>query len=171
MSLKSNYPFLAVILVVLQLVICNYIDFGPYVVVSLLPAVVLFMPLRFNSITDMLFAFAMALAVDLLADGVLGLNVAALLPAAYCRRPLIRAMFGEDMLSRESQMSLKKNGHIKVISAVVILDALFLLIYIFFDGAVERPAGFFFARFFASLGANIFTAPFLALSLSDKSND
>lgn len=167
MSIRNNYPLFAAIMVLLQAVICNYVYLGPYVTISILPAVILFMPLKYNEITDMLIAFVIALAVDWLADGVLGLNAAALLPVGFSRRFAIKLFFGADTVTRQERFSIRKNGAAKVMTAIVTVTALFLLVYIILDGAGARPFSFNVARFFASLGASIVMAPLLAYTFSE----
>lgn len=167
MSMKKHFPIFAIILLVLQVVICNYVYLGPYIYISLLPAVILFLPLESNRISDMLIAFALGIAVDWLADGVLGLNVAALLPIGFFRRPLLAAFIGNDTINRKEEISIKKNGFAKIYTPLMIVNALFLLIYIVLDVAGARSFGFIAARFSASLGVSALIAPLLAYTLSE----
>ena len=90
-------------------------------------------------------------SVCLLAEGLLGLNVAALLPVAFCRRGLIRIFLGEDLISRKDGFSIRKNGLGKVSFAQITASAIFLAIYILLDGAGTRPFWFCASKFFASL--------------------
>ena len=64
-----------ILLLIIQLLLCNYFMLSPYVMLTLLPAMVLSIPLRYATPQVLLIAFVTALAVDFLADGVPGLNV------------------------------------------------------------------------------------------------
>jgi hypothetical protein len=86
----------------------------------------------------MLIAFASGLAVDWLAEGVIGLNAAALVPVALLRKSLIRIYFGEDLITRKDSFSLRKYGIAKVSAALFSALAVFLIIYIVLDGAGTR---------------------------------
>jgi len=70
------------IIVIAQMLICNYLHLSHYVTVSILPVAILCLPSRVESIPAMLIAFATGLAVDLLSDGLTGLNTLALVPVA-----------------------------------------------------------------------------------------
>lgn len=167
MNLKGYYPVFSLIMILIQTVICNYVYLGPYVTVSILPAVILFMPLKFNEISDMLIAFVIGMAIDWLSDGVLGLNAAALVAVGYSRRGIIRMFFGNDTVTREESFTIRKNGAMKVISAIALVNVIFLLVYILLDGAGTRSFGFSAARFASSLGVSIVLAPLLAFTLSN----
>ena len=77
----------------------------------------------------------------------------ALLPVAYLRIPLIKLIFGEDLLSRGEDFTVRKNGIGKVTLAIILVQALFLLLYIWADGAGTRPFWFNALRFGLSLAA------------------
>jgi hypothetical protein len=99
----------------------------------------------------MIIAFGCGFATDLLSEGLLGLNTAALLPAAFCRRGIIRIFFGDDLIVRKDCFSIRKNGLAKVSFAQLSTCAIFLATYILLDGAGTRPFWFCVSKFFASL--------------------
>ena len=87
-----------ILLVIVQMVICNYFQFSPYFVISILPAMVLCIPLTISTNLCMLLAFITGLSVDWLAEGLIGINASALIPVAYARKTLIRVFLGEDLI-------------------------------------------------------------------------
>ena len=101
----------------------------------------------------MIIAFATGLVVDLLAEGMLGLNTLALVPVAYARKGIIRLVFGDELFARNEDFSVRKNGFGKVAVAIFIAQALFLLVYIWADSAGTRPFSFNAIRFGVSLAA------------------
>lgn len=141
------------ILIVAQLVISNYFNLSPYIMLTILPVMVLCLPTKIDTVVSMFIAFATGLVIDLFSEGVIGINILALIPVAFCRKTIIRFIFGEEMISRNDTFSIKRNGLGKVVSAVVIPQSLFLLIYLIADGAAIRTFFFFMGRFFASLAA------------------
>ena len=142
-----------VLLVIAQLLLTNYLRVSPYLVFTILPALVLCISIRVGCVGAMLIAFATGLTVDFLSEGVIGLNTLALLPVAFIRMPLIRLIFGEDLISRKEDFTVRKNGIGKVTLAILLVQALFLLLYIWADGAGTRPFWFNALRFGASLAA------------------
>lgn len=150
---RSNFFLVYLLLVVAQILICNYFHLTPYVTLSLLPVMVLCLPTRVSTLGALFIAFATGLSVDFLAEGLLGLNTLALLPVAFLRIPLIKLIFGEDLLSRGEDFTVRKNGIGKVTLAVILVETLFLLLYIWADGAGTRPFWFNALRFGLSLAA------------------
>jgi hypothetical protein len=146
MRTGQNFGLLYFLLMVCQVLLCNYFQFTPYAMLTLLPAMILCVPLTVSTIGCMFLALASGLAVDWLAEGVVGLNASALIPVALLRKPLIRLYFGEDLITRKDSFSLRKYGLTKVSAAVITSLAVFLVIYIFLDGAGTKPLWFNLTR-------------------------
>ena len=80
---RSNFFLVYLLLVVAQILICNYFHLTPYVTLSLLPVMVLCLPVRVSTLGALFIAFATGMSVDFLAEGLPGLNTLALLPVGY----------------------------------------------------------------------------------------
>ena len=150
---KNTFFLVYLLLTVVQMLICNYFHLTPYVMLSILPVMVLCIPLRVPTWVTMVIAFATGFVVDLLSEGILGLNVLALVPVAFVRKEMIRLIFGDELFARKEDFSVRKNGFGKVALAVFLVQALFLLIYIWADGAGTRTLAFNAIRFGVSLAA------------------
>lgn len=155
-----------ILLLLAQLLLSNYFRFTPYVMLTILPVMVLSISTRVNRIAAMIIAFATGLVVDLLSEGLLGLNSLALVPVAFSRDFVIRLLFGRELFSRKEDFSVQSHGWGKVALAIFLAQALFLVVYIWADGAGMRPLWFNAARFGASLVAgflvSLLTLPVLA---------
>lgn len=162
---KSYTALVYILLVVVQILLCNYFHVTPYITLSILPVMILCLPLKFSTITAMLIAFATGLSVDFLAEGLIGINALALVPVAYVRKSLIGFVFGKDLISRGEDFSIRKNGLGEVSMAILLVQSLFLIIYIAADGAGTRPFWFNAARFGASLAAGYLVALLLVDTL------
>lgn len=154
MKTSQNFTLIYVLMAVCQIFLGNYANLGPFVILTMLPAMILCLPSGMSTPVGMGVAFALGLATDYLSDGLLGLNIAALLPVALCRRGVIRLFLGEDIIVRKDNFSIRKNGIAKVSFSLLTLTAIFLAVYIFLDGAGTRPLWFCISRFFASLACN-----------------
>ena len=102
----------------------------------------------------MLLAFISGLAVDWMAEGVIGLNVAALLPVALMRNSIIKIFMGEDLITRGDRFSFRKNGFGKIAVSLLVVLSIYLALYVILDGAGTRPTWFNFTRFGVSLICN-----------------
>ncbi len=140
-----------ILLLIAQLIISNYFRFTPFVMLSILPVMILSVPIRVNRFALLLVAFASGLLVDWLSEGVLGLNALALVPVAYARNSVLRVVFGNELLARKENYTVKSNGLASVTMAIVMVQALFLILYIWVDSAGTRTSLFNFGRFLASL--------------------
>ena len=150
-----NFRTLYILLLVCQIILCNYSCLGPYVMLSILPAMVACIPLSTGTPLCMFIAFASGLAIDWLSEGLIGLNAAAILPAALLRKPVISMFIGEDLIVRKENFSIRKNGFSKVFFTILAATAIFTGIYVFLDGAGTRPFWFSLTRFAASLACNL----------------
>lgn len=155
MRTGQNFTILYILLLICQVVICNYANLGPYVMLSALPAMVICIPLSYSTPVCMLAAFASGLAVDWLSEGLIGINAAALVPVALFRKTFIRIFLGEDIINRKDSFSFRRNGAGKISITMAAAMTVFLIIYIFLDGAGTRPFWFCAARFGASLAVNM----------------
>lgn len=154
---RTDTKFVAtwLFLVLVQIVICDCMFLGPLVTVTLLPVLVIFLPLYARTETTMIIAFAAGFAVDWLSDGVLGLNMASLVPVVLLQKPLVRLFIGEDTVVRTEALSSKKSGTTRLFALSTISTAIFLLLYVALDGAGERTFGFCTLRFACSLAASL----------------
>lgn len=154
MKAGQNFGLLYFLLVIGQIILCNYAQLGPYVILTMLPAMVLCIPANVNTISSMIIAFISGLSVDWLSEGIIGLNAAALVPVAFARRSLIKIFLGEDLITRGEKFSYRKQGFAKVSMAHATCLAIFLGLYIFLDGAGTRPTWFCLSRFGISFACN-----------------
>lgn len=160
----------AAILLIAQTIIWNYFNLSQFVLLTFLPAMILCLPVRIGTVRALLLSFLMGFAVDFFASGVLGLTCAALLPVALCRRFIITIVYGEEMFARGENISFRRQGPFKMNLAVVIATAIFLIVYIWIDGAGMRPFWFNLVRFLSSLAVSSLCSLFIASLLTEDNN-
>lgn len=163
-GMKNRFVLTYVLLVIAQMLLCNYLHFTPYIMLTILPIMVFCIPTRVSVFWTLIIAFVTGLAVDYFAEGIIGLNAAALLPVAILRRPLIEAIFGPEPFEQEENITVKKYGLAKVSLAIFIITAIFLLIYNIADCAGTRPFIFILAKVCLSLLAS-YILSLLAINL------
>lgn len=150
----NNFKLLYCLMLICQIVLCNFSPFGPYITMTLLPAMILCLPMNISTISCMLIAFGSGLAVDWLSEGLIGINAASLVPVALARKPIVRIFFGEDLITRGDSFSFNKFGTAKISAALMSSIAIFLLFYVVLDGAGTRPMWFNLTYAGASLVCN-----------------
>jgi len=155
MKSTVNSWSLFIVFVALQMVMTNWFHVSQFVTLTILPAAIMCLPLSISTLVAMLIAFATGLSVDLLAEGVVGLNALALVPVAAMRKPLVSLIIGGDAVERAIDFNFRKNGFTKVTIVILIPLIIFLLIYIIADGAGVRPFWFNLGRFIASLACDL----------------
>ena len=72
MKMNQHFGILYILLLICQIILCNYSPLGPYIMLSILPAMILCVPLKIGVIGCMLIAFGSGLAVDWLSEGLIG---------------------------------------------------------------------------------------------------
>ena len=149
--MRQRYVFTYVVLLVIQVILSGLLNLSQYVVLSFLPVMILSLPITRSTPRVLLTAFITGLVVDFFTDGVLGLTVCALLPVAFARNALIRLVFGTELLSRQEDISIHKQGPAKVLLAILLATTLFFLIYIPVDCAGTRSGSFIALRTFLSV--------------------
>ena len=150
----QNFGLLFFLMVLGQMTLCNFAGFSPYITLTMLPAMIICVPLTVSTPLCLLLAFATGLSVDWLSEGLIGLNAASLVPVALMRKPLIRFFLGEDLITRSDSFSFRKNGIGKISLVLIVSLLIFLGIYVFLDGAGTRPAWFNLTRLGLALLCN-----------------
>ncbi len=151
MKVNHNFRTLFILLLICQIILCNYSNFGPYVMLSMLPAMILCIPLSVSTPLCMFIAFLSGLSVDWLSEGLIGLNASAIIPVALLRKSFIGIFIGGDLIARGESFSIRKNGFTKIFFAMIAATAVFLAVYVLLDGAGTKPFWFSLTRFGVSL--------------------
>ena len=139
-----------IILLVVQMFLCNYFQFTPIITLSILPALIVFLPLSVGAVASLIIAFAAGFAIDFFADGVIGLNIFALVAVAALRRPILRLVFGSELFSRGEEISIRRNGFLPVSLVIVFAEIVFFTLYTIADGAGTKSFFFNFGRIILS---------------------
>lgn len=124
-----------VVLAVVQIVLCNFLYLSRYAVLSILPVLILMLPLRYGNIVMMLIAFALGFVVDFFSTGTIGLTSAALLPVGLARNGVVAVLFGDELGPREGELSLNWFGIPKFALATLILCSLYFLVFVWIDAS------------------------------------
>lgn len=76
-------PLLFITIVCLvQIIVYKYLSVTPYLVICLLPGMLVYLAKEWSSLKSMIIAFLIGISIDVLADGIVGLNAASLVLTA-----------------------------------------------------------------------------------------
>lgn len=156
------------LLFLLQLVISDYVHLGPWITLCLLPLLILQIPRSRSPHMVMLIAFGLGLGLDILSDGVPGLNAFAAVLAAAPRKFFYRLLVNADRQDKTEVPLLRETGLLKYLKYLGVLTAIYLAAYTLVDCISVRPLGYIAAKFLISWVASTALCLLLALPIQNR---
>ena len=166
---KTGDIFFFVLLFLLQLVLSDYVHLGPWVYLCILPLLILCIPLSRSPQAVMLIAFALGLGLDILSDGVPGLNAFAAVLAAAPRKFFYRTLVNADRQDKTEVPKIREVGLPKYLKYLGVITALYLAAYIVVDCVSFRPPIFLLGKFLISWVASTALCLLLSLPFQNRS--
>lgn len=167
MRIKDFY-FKFILFLVAQIIVWVYFNFSQFLMIAILPAMILAIPVRHGTILSMIIAFFLGFLVDFLTSGMLGLTSLALVAVAFVRIPILRLAFGNELFSRGGNISTENSGYMKTFFGILLATLVFVLIYVWADGAGTRPFWFNAVKVLISLVASTLISIPVVNFLSDN---
>lgn len=168
MSNRTFFILFSVVVFILQLIICDALDFGPYVFVCFIPLLVITLPRDRKAPATMLIAFLLGLLLDLLSDGVPGLNAASAVLVAFFRDPLYRALINRDRQNKEVFATAKTAGGKKYLAYLASSVGIYMLAYVILDSFGLSPVVLSSIKFVASTVATTLVSFLASLAFLNK---
>ena len=166
---KTGDILFFVLLFILQLVISDYVHLGPWVTLTLIPLLIICIPLSRSPHAVLLIAFALGLGLDILSDGVPGLNAFAAVLAAAPRKFFYRILVNADRQDKTEVPKIREVGLLKYLKYLGVITALYLAAYILVDCVSFRPPLFLLGQFLISWVASTALCLLLSLPLQNRS--
>ena len=157
-----------ILLFLLQLVISDYVHLGPWITLCLLPLLILQIPRSRSPHVVMLIAFGLGLGLDILSDGVPGLNAFAAVLAAAPRKFFYRLLVNADRQDKTEVPLLRETGLLKYLKYLGVLTTIYLAAYTLVDCISVRPLGYIAAKFLISWVASTALCLLLALPIQNR---
>jgi len=129
----------ALVIIVVQCILDNYVDLSIYLRIVLVPYLILILPYGYRTISAMILAFFIGLAVDIFTTGVLGINAGALTAVAFIRQKMLHAIMDERNMERHDSPDLKVMGVGKGLFYIGVPYLLFFIISVLLDNFSIRP--------------------------------
>jgi len=156
--MKGNSLAFSILLVFVQVLLCGVLNLSPYFLLSLLPVLVLCLPLSMSVIQLMLISFGLGFLVDFLSTGNLGLISLSLVPVALLRNFILELVIGPGIIDRRETLSFKRIGAVKMTIVLAMAYSVYYLIFIWVDGAGMRTVLFNGLRFLISVVVSVLVA-------------
>ena len=157
-----------VLVFMLQVILTDYLHLGPYVYLCLIPFLILNIPFSRRPQLVLVAAFGIGLSLDLLADGVAGLNAAAAVAAAASRQLLYRSLVNRDRQDQTEVPVPAVIGMGKYLKYAVAVTLVYMTVYVLFDCVSYRPVGFILLKIVASTVLSTGLGLLLTLSLQNR---
>lgn len=142
-------------LLIIQIVLSGYVNVGPYIYLCCLPLIVIYLPLYQETSLSMLIAFGCGLLMDILCDGIVGLNAAAAVALAALRKPIFAAFFTKDNIERAVIPTIRETGVFRHVNFIFTSLMVFFLVYICLDSVGMESIQTTVLRLVLSCAANL----------------
>lgn len=110
MNQKINITILYFSFLLAQLLISNFADFGPMLFIAIYPLFIIVLPTSISLVSVLLWGFAMGFVVDILHNGVTGMNTAAAVMIAFLREPVLRLVIRKGELESQIRPGMLEMG-------------------------------------------------------------
>jgi rod shape-determining protein MreD len=150
---KLKYLFQFIILILLQVLILNHINFQGYINPYLYLAFIIFLPLRLKTQYVLIFSFLLGLSIDIFGNTG-GVHAGASVAIAYLRNFIVRLSFGINYdLNTIKLQSAKLNTQLSFILIMVLTHHLimFSLSYFSINYSIEILKNTIYSGIFSSL--------------------
>ncbi len=165
-----KYIVFGIIMLIAQILISDFVNIWPLLYITIFPLFVISIPLSVNRSLYMLIAFLYGLCIDIFADGVIGLNAAALVAMAYPRLFFAKLVLSKaNVESLENQSLTSRLIELPKYSLIVLFEySAFFLVYSILDSYGNVPLSFALIRFATCIIVNTILTIIIDLSLINK---
>ena len=157
------------VVILLQVILNNYVNLGPMIYICLIPLLVIYLPLDQKNYISLIIAFGMGLVIDILSDGVLGLNAGAATLVALVYKPLFYPIFQKNNYSKKYILPIRESGLWQHALYLLIILASYFLFYIAFDGLAKTTLLVSLIRYLVNVLVNLALALVIDITLFNRS--
>ena len=159
-----RYVAVCILVFLLQVLVANHIDLGPYIFIGLLPLILMHIPASTSDALRMLIAFVLGLLLDITTDGVTGLHAgAATILGALCG-PIYRNRINSDWRNDSGIPSVRTIGPGYTLYAII-ASLIYICAYILLECATFRPFWFILLRILLSTAVSALLTVIIGRSL------
>lgn len=164
----GKYIITALLLILAQGALDNYINLSVYLDIQLCLFIILMLPYGMGTIPAMLTAFVVGLVSDFLGNSIPGMSAAAFTAAALCRRSMLMLTAGKETTAKDSRQSISSIGTRRFFLYSLPLLIISLTVYILIDSSGFSPLGLCITRLAVSTAVNAAIMFLLYLITADR---
>ena len=165
-----KYITLGAIMIICQIMVSEYVNIWAVLYIAVFPQFIILLPPTINKSAYLLIAFALGLAIDLFADGVLGLNAAALTAMAYSRSSILKLVLPKASFeSYENMPIIPRTVEVYKLALLnIMLLTVFFTVYVVLDAAGSFPLAYTLLKIFLCVAVNSIITFVCNIVLLDK---
>lgn len=165
-----KYLTLGAIMIICQMLLGEYVNIWPLLYIAIFPQFMILLPPTMNRSAYLLVAFIFGLGIDILCDGVMGLNAGALVAMAYIRPLVLKLIIPKASFDTyENAPLVPRTLELpKLALLYAIMFTVFFTVYIFLDGAASFTFGYTVLKLLVCIAANCIIALLCNIALLDK---
>ncbi len=157
------------VVILLQVILNNYVNLGPLIYLCLIPLLIIYLPLDQKNYITLIIAFGLGLIIDILSDGVLGLNAGAATLVALVYKPIFYPIFQKNNYSKKYIPPIRESGLWHHVLYLIIILAIYFFFYIAFDGLAKTTLLVSLIRYLVNIVVNLALAIIIDVTLFNRS--
>lgn len=155
-------------MLVIQLLICNYVNISPFIYIYIIPIIILFLPYKFKSFVIMPIAFVIGLTIDVFGSGIPGMNAAALTAMAALRPFFLSLVINEKNVNKNDSPTPMEIGIWNYLIYTILSFFIFFAIYVLLDNMSFKPLLFNTLRVVIGTVINAILATVIGIVIQDR---
>lgn len=133
MNAAVKYCILCVILLVMQILMTEFINIFPFLLLTVFPIFIATLPININYTLLLFIAAGYGLSVDIFTEGVVGINAAALTAMAVALKPVTFLIVPKNLLDNVHYVMSKEVSFVRLVFINMILCFVYLTVYLLLD--------------------------------------
>ncbi len=122
-----------VFILLIQMLISGYVNIWPMLYIAVYPILLISMPYTINRYITLVAAFCIGFLIDIITDGVVGLNAAAFVAMGYFRPYILRLIVNKNTLENIGEITEYSIGLPKLALYTALCYCIFFAVYILMD--------------------------------------
>lgn len=165
-----KYITLGAIMIICQILLSEYVNIWPILYIAIFPQFIILLPPTMNRFLHLFIAFVLGLSIDILCDGVMGLNAGALVAMAYIRPAVLKLTIPKASFETYDNAPLvpRTLDLQKLALIYALMLTVFFAIYILLDSAASFTFGYTILKMAVCIIANCIIAVLCNIALLDK---
>ncbi|MDD2242589.1 MAG: hypothetical protein PHW85_05535 [Bacteroidales bacterium] len=158
MNRVVKYTIIGIATLIIQLLICEFVNIWPPLYIAVFPLFILMLPNDFKPVLLMIIAFVAGLLIDSLSDGLLGLNATSLTAIAFFKHTFIKGLARYESGSGAQDVNSKHFGFQKFLTFLLLSYTVFFICYTMLDDFGSGSMVFLVIRLLVNIVVNIIIA-------------